>query len=257
MDYNLKKVNTMSFKAITWAFNQSPNKPIQKHLLFILAYRADKNYQCYPSISCLIRDTGMGRRTIQEHLRELLAQELITITERIGSSNIYTLILSNEGEKGDKIKPFFQHHRKKSALPLCETRIQNQSIKTSSLSTEEVKQIMIPVDNLTAEMKAAYNWAKKEPFWSPRIEQINNFIRFYTTGDLKNQYLHTLNKKNKATKPISYSKPSEPEAHPWNQKSKPIDKIENIIHFKNLLKKFGETALTSIPVEYHSQLQGI
>ena len=62
------------------------------YYLLALAYRADANNQCYPSISCLIRDTGMGRRTIQEHLRELLAQDFINITERIGSSNLYTLI---------------------------------------------------------------------------------------------------------------------------------------------------------------------
>ncbi|MCK4493859.1 MAG: hypothetical protein KAU26_07365 [Methylococcales bacterium] len=40
----------------------------------------------------------MGRRTIQEHLRELLAQNFINITERIGSSNLYTLINKCEDE---------------------------------------------------------------------------------------------------------------------------------------------------------------
>ena len=76
----------------------------------------------------------MGRRTIQEHLRELLAQGLINITERIGSSNIYTLRINADAEAGDvKANPFFQQPSKKIAPRSCETRIQNQSIKPSSL----------------------------------------------------------------------------------------------------------------------------
>ncbi len=75
-----------------------------------LAYRADANNQCYPSISCLIRDTGMGRRTIQEHLLELLAQDFINITKRIGSSNLYTLIYKCEDEtEADNPELFSQH----------------------------------------------------------------------------------------------------------------------------------------------------
>ena len=186
----------MSFNAVLWAFNQSPNKPIQKYLLLTLARRANDKNQCFPSISRLILDTGMGRRTIQEHLRELLAQGLINITERIGSSNIYTLINKSKKSAGaSNEKPFSQHSRKKSAHPPCDIRIQNKSLKTSLSKKDNAKKITPPVDNLTPEMKKAYDWAKKEPFWSPKIEKIVNFIRFYTLGDLKNQYLHFLNKK--------------------------------------------------------------
>jgi hypothetical protein len=184
----------MSFKATAWAFDQSPNKPPQKHLLFTLAHRADDKYQCYPSISCLIKDTGMGRRTIQEHLRELLAQGFINITERIGSSNIYTL--SIKGADEGKLKFSFQQYHKKTTDPQCETRIQKQSINNSlSMHEENKTQKIPPVNDFTPEMKKAYDWAKKEPFWSPKIEKIVNFIRFYTLGDLKNQYLNFLRKK--------------------------------------------------------------
>ncbi len=187
----------MNFNAVLWAFNQSPDKPIQKYLLLTLAHRVDDKNQCFPSISRLIRDTGMGRRTIQEHLRELLAQGLINITERIGSSNIYTLInKSKKSADADNATPFSQRSRKKSAHPPCDMRIQNKSLKTSlSKEKSDVKKIIPPVDDLPPEMKKAYDWAKKEPFWSPKIEKIVNFIRFYTLGDLKNQYLHFLTKK--------------------------------------------------------------
>jgi DNA-binding transcriptional ArsR family regulator len=193
----------MSFNATTWAFNQSPDKAIQKYLLLILAHRADNKYQCYPSISCLIKDTGMGRRTIQEHLRSLLKQGFISIIERTGSSNLYTLII--KGADDEKSTPFFQQSSKKTAPHSCEKRIQNKSINKYSLSKEkENKAKKMPpadppsMDNFNPEMKKAYDWAKKEPFWSSRIEKIVNFIRFYTEGDLKNQYLNFLRKqKNK------------------------------------------------------------
>ncbi|MCK5729053.1 MAG: helix-turn-helix domain-containing protein, partial [Methylococcales bacterium] len=154
----------MSFDTMKWAFNQSPNKPPHKHLLLILAYRADANNQCYPSISCLIRDTGMGRRTIQEHLRELLAQGFIKIIERIGSSNIYTLINKPEKEiDADNSAPLSQHPSKKTADLPCETCIQNKSLKTS-LSKEKNKDAKTApyidaVDDLSPAMKAAHDWA--------------------------------------------------------------------------------------------------
>ena len=204
----------MSFDAMKWAFNQSPNKPPHKHLLLILAYRADANNQCYPSISCLIRDTGMGRRTIQEHLRELLAQGFIKIIERIGSSNIYTLMInaSEKSEETDNPALLSQHSSEKTADLPCETCIQNKSLKTS-LSKEKNKDAKTApyidaVDDLSPAMKAAHDWAKKEPFWSPKIAKIVNFIRFYTTGDLKNQYLNFLSKKQTRSTPQSYSRSS-------------------------------------------------
>ncbi len=222
----------MSFNTMAWAFNQSPNKSPQKHLLLALAYRADANNQCYPSISCLIRDTGMGRRTIQEHLRELLAQNFINITERIGSSNLYTLINKCEDEtEADNPEPFSQHSSEKTADLPCETCIQNKSLKTSlSKEKNENGKIRTPidtVDDLNPEMKAAHDWAKKEPFWSPKIAKIVNFIRFYTLGDLKNQYLNFLNKKQ-----------TRPSYKPYRQSSgsvRPTKKIKS----KELWERWG------------------
>ncbi len=245
----------MSFKAINWAFKQSPNKPIQKYLLIILAYRVDDNYQCYPSISCIVKDTGMGRRTIQTHLRDLLDQGFIKISGRVSSSNVYTLCTDNAETTGDKESSFFQLGSKKTAPPPCEPRIQNKSINLSFLSTKKSTTIP-PLDNFTAEMKAAYNWAKTEPFWSPKIEKISNFIRYYTTGDLKNQYLNILNKKRKK---VNYPEKrayngQKTDIRPWDQKPKEIDKFTNLSHFQMLFKKFGDTALAGIPIEYHSQL---
>ena len=94
------------------------------------------------------------------------------------------------------------------------------------------------MDNFTHEMKAAYDWAKKEPFWSPRIEKISNFICFYTTGDLKDQYLNILNKKRKYAKQVNDNKRVQADIRPWNQKPKAVEKVNNISHFKHLFKQF-------------------
>ena len=80
----------MSLSATTWAWEQCL-KASQKIVLLSLADRADKKYQCFPSIARLSKDTCLDRKTVILALKELENTKLIKVKKSIGSANYYHL----------------------------------------------------------------------------------------------------------------------------------------------------------------------
>lgn len=61
----------MSVQAITWAFQQEGMTSGQKFILVSLCNRADEDWSCYPSIPLISAETGIGERSVREHLDAL------------------------------------------------------------------------------------------------------------------------------------------------------------------------------------------
>lgn len=74
----------MSRIATSWVWEQTL-KPSQKLLLLSLADRADEHHCCYPSITRLMHDTGLDKKTIGKWINEMIQQGLLIDTgERKG-----------------------------------------------------------------------------------------------------------------------------------------------------------------------------
>lgn len=100
----------MNERAIRWAWGQ--NLPsTHKLVLLALAYVADGNGQCSPSISSLAAQCGVSTRTVRRALRDLEADSLLTAEARLrpdGSttSNQYALWMSG----GHMLSPSLDIH---------------------------------------------------------------------------------------------------------------------------------------------------
>lgn len=62
-------------------------------MLYALASRANEKGECWPSIATLCRDTGLAKRTVQLHLRQLVDQQLVVRKERRGRATLFRLTL--------------------------------------------------------------------------------------------------------------------------------------------------------------------
>lgn len=75
---------------IDWAIQQKA-PPSCKHVLLVLANRADKNHRCFPSLFSLAEDTGMSRRNVIRCIQNLENLHLIDKQQRGINSTVYTL----------------------------------------------------------------------------------------------------------------------------------------------------------------------
>ncbi len=82
-------------KDIDWAIQQVAPHTC-KHVLFILANRADKNHQCFPSLFSIAADTGMTRRSVVRCVSTLESLGLIRRKQRGSDSTLYTLLLGTQ-----------------------------------------------------------------------------------------------------------------------------------------------------------------
>lgn len=90
----------MSVEAMTWAFSV-PLPPCPKSVLVALANRADEDGNCWPGIDDLERRTGWKRRAIQLAIRQLVKDQLLTVSARFQSSlrqdsNLYQIKIGRE-----------------------------------------------------------------------------------------------------------------------------------------------------------------
>jgi Helix-turn-helix domain len=69
---------TVSWKALDWATESDVGAPTTKFILHLLANKADENFSCYPSIRTLMAESGAGRSTVMQALKELEANGFIT-----------------------------------------------------------------------------------------------------------------------------------------------------------------------------------
>tara|TARA_R110001592_G_scaffold363248_4_gene682157 strand:- start:7212 stop:7589 length:378 start_codon:yes stop_codon:yes gene_type:complete len=92
----------MSVKACNWAVTQSL-PPAEFAVLMLLAHRANKDYQCWPSAGHIARAIKVKKPYVYKLLKRLEADELIKIDNRDrpnGSqqSNLYTINVPPEPE---------------------------------------------------------------------------------------------------------------------------------------------------------------
>jgi len=81
---------------MAWAIKQRGLRPLDKWVLFLLAYRDNHEppHGCFPSLNTIAADCGMSRSAVQESIGRLRAAGKIAITARksgaASSSNFYS-----------------------------------------------------------------------------------------------------------------------------------------------------------------------
>jgi hypothetical protein len=87
----------MSGKVVGWAFEQKTRTPTAKLILVKLADNANEDGYCWPSVSLIVKHTGLSERAVRENLRHLEADGLIRVDERMTkrgqASNAYQLAI--------------------------------------------------------------------------------------------------------------------------------------------------------------------
>lgn len=81
----------MSVDATRWAWSQSI-KPSEKLVLLAMADRAGESNDCWPSISRLVNDTGLDRKTVLAVIGRLEEIGLLIVSKEAGKGNYYQLI---------------------------------------------------------------------------------------------------------------------------------------------------------------------
>lgn len=75
----------MSFEAVVWALNEGQRlslEPTQRHVLLVLANRADEQGYLYPSIGWVEQRTGLSRRTVQMTVKGLQERQILRRSAR-------------------------------------------------------------------------------------------------------------------------------------------------------------------------------
>ena len=90
----------MSIEQLNLALDIQGLTPGQKVVLLVLANRANKNDEAWPSIESIFRQSCMSRSGVKNALRGLLEQELLSIKTRHNRANVYRLTLGSESTKG-------------------------------------------------------------------------------------------------------------------------------------------------------------
>lgn len=80
----------MSVDATRWAWKKKI-RSAQKLVLLSLADRADEYFNCYPSISRLVNDTGLERKTVLKSIHEMEIMGILSVVREIGVVNYYQL----------------------------------------------------------------------------------------------------------------------------------------------------------------------
>lgn len=90
----------MSFDAIKWARSQDVGRASVRHVLLVMATYAADDGTAYPSVGCLVADTGQNRKTVLAAIKQLLSCGIIADTgKRVGATKqvpVYRLIATNE-----------------------------------------------------------------------------------------------------------------------------------------------------------------
>ncbi len=90
----------MSIKQLNLALEVERLTPGQKLVLLVLANRANKNDEAWPSIESIARQSCMSRSGVKNALRGLVEQELLSKKTRHNRANVYRLALDPESTKG-------------------------------------------------------------------------------------------------------------------------------------------------------------
>lgn len=78
-------------KWLTWAWTRPLDNAPERLVLVALANHANSGGTCWPSVGRLVAMTCLGERTVRAKLQSLRARGEISITQRDGTSSLYTL----------------------------------------------------------------------------------------------------------------------------------------------------------------------
>lgn len=95
----------MSVAAVKWAIRQTPPKPADKLVLWIVADALNKDGEAYPSVAAIVAGTGLNRKMVIDSMARLQRVGLILDTgKRIGRTKqvkVWTLAIE-ESPIGDR-----------------------------------------------------------------------------------------------------------------------------------------------------------
>jgi len=83
----------MSIQALSWCIKKDIPNPTAKLVLMILCNYANENNSSYPSEKHLAKLVGVSDRSIRRCTSQLVDLGLLKIEQRLGTSNLYTLLL--------------------------------------------------------------------------------------------------------------------------------------------------------------------
>jgi hypothetical protein len=131
----------MSWEATGWAWKVQGLSASERLVLLSLANFANRDHQCWPSVSTLIEDTGLSERTIKTVTASLHASGHLVKTEQVRddgsrSSNIYRLSVGKVQNSHPPVQPLHPPRatiaplNKEDSEPVIRTSIKGQSAKT-------------------------------------------------------------------------------------------------------------------------------
>ena len=100
-----RELASMSIKQINLALEIEGLTPGQKLVLLILANRANKNDEAWPSIENIVGQSCMSRSGVKNALRGLVESDLVLRKPRHNRANVYRLMLDSESIKGSLSDP--------------------------------------------------------------------------------------------------------------------------------------------------------
>lgn len=83
----------MSIQALSWCIKRDIPNPTAKLVLMILCNYANENNSSYPSEKHLAKLVGVSDRSIRRCTKQLSELNLIKVEQRLGTSNLYTILL--------------------------------------------------------------------------------------------------------------------------------------------------------------------
>jgi len=90
----------MSIEQLNLALDIQGLTPGQKLVLLVLANRANKTFEAWPSIGSIARQTCLSRSGVKKSLRQLKDRGLLIKKLRRNRANVYRLTLGSESTKG-------------------------------------------------------------------------------------------------------------------------------------------------------------
>ena len=97
----------MSYPIIAWAMDEGRQRKLPasvRHVLLVLADRANGARFCWPSLPTIAADTGLSARTCHTAVHVLEAEKLVRL-ERRGRLTYYHILRPTNGLDGDPLQP--------------------------------------------------------------------------------------------------------------------------------------------------------
>ena len=109
-----RRVARMSYQLLNAVLEarRSDLSPAERHVLLVLAWRANAEMECWPSEETIMADTGLSKSTVQRALKRLMELGVITVIKSHRATNRYTLagVMVTPEKSQDDADPVSQRH---------------------------------------------------------------------------------------------------------------------------------------------------